>query len=123
MNELNRKLAKWAGFIEGDIKKHYYWETFGARVAKWQEPGKEWHIKLPNFTESFDALFEWIVPELKEIDIEFDFTFTEDEGGRMCEVTLQPFTGYGNTRVYYSARDYNPALALCLAIEKLIEVK
>ncbi|KKM22871.1 hypothetical protein LCGC14_1620920 [marine sediment metagenome] len=43
--DLNRKLAEWAGFTEADIKKHYYFEIGGERLPKWQELGREWHIK------------------------------------------------------------------------------
>lgn len=68
--ELNEDMARRAGFIEGDIKHHYYWNIGGNRVAKWIEPktkrnyGVTVYCKLPNFTKSTDACFEWLTPYL-----------------------------------------------------------
>ena len=68
--ELNEEMARRAGFIKGDIKHHYYWDISGERVAKWIEPrtkqnyGVTIHRKLPSFTSSTDACFEWLTPYL-----------------------------------------------------------
>ena len=110
--ELNKKLAVWAGFREADIKKHYYFEVGGERVAKWQEPGRYWHIKLPNFTESLDACFKWLVPKLVSGDIHIEwYTTVEDTAVELKRAT---------TTVAFVCQP-NPALAFCLAIERLID--
>ena len=109
--KLNRYLLKWAGFVEGDIKKHYYHEVGGERLPKWREPGREWHIKPPNFPRSMDACFEWLVPKIDKWNITKPFKTSK-------YVVANVWLG----TKYTSAEAGNPALALCLAVEKLVGV-
>ena len=99
--ELKRKLAKWAGF---EFRAE---SGFG---KCWIDPIEHRHWKLPDFTESLDACFKWLVPKLLGAGMDVDLANTskgwafiiigsEGEIGREAET---------------------PALALCLAIEKLI---
>jgi len=100
--ELNKKLAEWAGFK---------WDGRG-----WHYPrvGEKAHVvycpDLPNFTQSLDACFEWLVPKLKYVII--------SNWNKKKRPTVSVFDGEG-TCFMESAE--TPALALCLAIEKLID--
>lgn len=113
--ELNRKLSKWAWFVEADIKKHYYWEVGGKRCAKWLEPNTTYHIKLPRFTQSLDACFKWLVPKLNKMGIRIHM-ITQPRGRNdyFCSMGGKWFP-------YQTVYAETPALALCLAIEKLID--
>jgi len=102
-DELNTKLLKFAGFEQADIKKHYYWKL-GERYPKWKEPNSSYNYKPPNFTDPGIGIaycFKWLVPKLKELGI----------AGSILYVWLPKII----------VNDEEPALALCLAISKLIE--
>jgi len=118
---LNKKLAEWAGFKEGSIKKHYYFEVGGNRLPKWQEPGKEWHIKLPNFTQSLDACLKWLLPKSTIDDIRF-ILFASSWGAMSCviEAMGERFQSW----VGYPSQTITPelfAMSFCLAFEELID--
>ncbi len=108
--ELNKKLLEFAGFEEADIKKHYYWQTSDEKVALRIEPyeGRDagYHVKPPNFTESLDACFKWLVPKVSRL-----YIYRPAKGA--------PITVRVNGK--YREEAETPALALCLAIEKLID--
>lgn len=95
MNELNKKLAEWAGL-------HPRERSDGHTIER---------IDQPNFTNSLDACFKWLVPKLQGM------------GATVCLDILLTCTLA--TIVYkaemYEASEKVPALALCLAIEKLID--
>jgi len=93
MNELNKKLAQWAGIT-------FY-------VGGWKYPDGSTGCSV-NFTESLDACVEWLVPNLLYVAIGFEI------GANPKAIVLgknDKATGEAETL----------ALALCLAIEKLIE--
>lgn len=117
--ELNKKLAEWAGFycLEG------LWTIRDEDVLE---------VRLPDFTQSLDACFKWLVPKVHTVG-----------RGMLLELKAEPYKGY-NAQVkdgkvqwaaYISERGYvsgewsawtgrhaeSPALALCLAIEALID--
>ncbi len=55
--ELNIKLAEWAGFTGVELSGNYLWGL---------EPGKVYkdgRVRLPVFTQSLDACFKWLVPK------------------------------------------------------------
>lgn len=94
--KLNEKLAKWGGLEVDDI------------FDMWKYPP-------PNFTDSLDACFKWLVPKLPDYD---GIEFWESTEGWVCDIVYgisiedeRQVAGIGS----------NPALALCLAIEKLID--
>lgn len=101
--ELRKKLAEWAGF------KHGWFD--------WRYPDGEYWRELPNFTESLDPCFKWFGPKLEYFfEFRFNETLWKDEDKRWrCRLFNKGFKdrfeSYGNT----------PALALCRAIEKLID--
>lgn len=119
MNELNKKLLEFAGFKEADIKKHYYFELGGERRAKWIEPDTDYHIKPPDFTSPTWGIaycFKWLVPKLFAVDIHTIWTSTETVYEAYMAVA------HKDSDNDYRATELTPALALCLAIEKLIKV-
>jgi len=104
MNELNKKLAEWVEF------KKYMNEAYPDRVwDEWIYPdGKGWTREL-NFTQSLDACFKWLVPKVNgvfhyDLDMGRHTWFVKQIGKEMC-------IGEAET----------PALALCRAIEKIID--
>lgn len=117
MKELNKKLAEWAGFVEADIKKHYYWETGGERVAKWRRPDTDYsyHVRLPDFTDSLDDCFKWLVPKGNL----FQIIFTDPSGNnQLPRCDIRPL---GGEDIYEFGETF--AIALCKAMEKLIGEK
>ena len=129
MNELNQKLAEWVGF------KEQFSSDSGA--VGWQYPDDpyppegEFYVKgLPDFTKSLDACFKWLVPKLQETgtgySIEFIHNKTEDYSKRFECVLLHEYYGInsyfgGANKINTYSDKFDPALALCLAISKLIE--
>jgi len=111
MNELNKKLAEWAGLTH--IQTWQFSDSFHIEFR-----ASDGMIYFPlAFTESLDACFKWLVPKLKE-DESFwsSYDFTEVVAPPAWEVTL---CKWGGTEFVGEAE--TPALALCLAIEKLID--
>ena len=108
--ELNKKLAEWAGFEFS----HRNTGALGRSADWWIYPNGGYTSELPGFTQSLDACFKWLVPKLNNCELtsfhkstltlRYHFTSGAKEDGNT-------YWSYGNT----------PALALCLAIEKLID--
>ena len=101
--ELNEKLARWAGFSQ----------TVGESLEGiWTFPERSISSHtLPDFTSSLDACLKWLVPEIREIGYSVNLCISEY--GVLAAI-YDP--------VYYNERDkYNIALALCKAIEQLID--
>jgi len=103
--ELNKKLAEWAGFT--DIRQ-------GAeRLVGITPDGKL--LSGIVFTQSLDACFKWLVPKL------WVCQYVLDEGIFHVWVVSRP-SKEGKAPPRCSALDeFNPALALCLAISELID--
>ena len=101
--ELNKKLAEWAGFQEK------WGEIIAPNGAIW------WENELPNFTQSLDACFKWLVPRLWICNITLEEGIFWD-----VHVSIPDYHGR-NKHGSGQALSENPALALCLAIEKLID--
>ena len=110
MNELNKKLAEWAGF--------HYQEEDGYHYRGWIYADSlnqsRRYISELNFTQSLDACFKWLVPKIDKthhLTIELNWNrFTTE---------LYLLDGFGSGK--YVGEAETPALALCLAIEKLID--
>ncbi len=101
--ELNKKLAEWAGFEFDDdwSDDRPYKSPDGVILHNWK-----------HFTESLDTCFKWLVPKVVNGDIHIE-TYTTDEE---TAVTLMRAC---DTVAW--ACDKSPALALCKAIERLID--
>jgi len=114
MDELNKKLAEWAGFIEmEDIYK-------GNRyTVGWEYPDDSELGKLPNFTKSLDACFKWLVPKLYKQYI------NPIELKVLCPLANCPDFWVVDISTQHesieSANGKSFALAFCLALEKLID--
>ena len=104
--ELNKKLAEWAGF------EHKVVDIAGgeAQVDHWYYGTQSFIFFPPNFTDSLNACFKWLVPKLKRWELG-----SNAEGSSYAIVSdrIQKYPS--------EAQAKTPALALCLAISKLIE--
>jgi len=128
--KLNEKLAKWAGFRQLPVgKSGFHWERY-KRVGNWMPPDKTetWQSKayLPNFTDSFDAYKEWLVPNLEFVSVEWSCQPSVSREGHarafirtMANLPTQGAVG-GLT---FKAVGRTQSLALCLAVEKLIDTQ
>jgi len=110
--ELNRKLAEWAGFTSKMEWYHGGLRFPSYEYREWTAPNSNCK-KLPNFTESLDACFKWLVPNLLHYHLQR--VQHTDAPSHYARVQLR----LGQLREAYAE---TPALALCLAIEKLMEV-
>ena len=106
---LNKKLAEWAGFI------HDHWgdELFIIYPNK-----KTIKPEPPDFTKSLDACFEWLVPKLRPT-YWAGVSYNSFWQGRGDTYEGEVRDNNMSMRIYKIAE--TPALALCLAIEKLID--
>lgn len=106
--ELNKKLAEWAGI------------TFF--VGGWKYPDGTKGSSV-NFTKSLDACFKWLVPKLKPEVVKLipiaGIEMFKDYGKKWgCILTPERWVG----KISAIADDNSsPALALCLVIKKLID--
>ena len=99
--ELNKKLAEWAGFLPPICDADYH-----MRQPTKYKPC----LEIPHFTDSLDACFKWLIPKLDGYTISYSPEKCAHEAiARSCN------------RYFNSWHETNPALALCLAIEKLID--
>lgn len=96
--EKNKKLAEWAGFV--GIIDYPNKASIGHPSTK-----SGLFIKL-DFTQSLDACFKWLVPKLS------DYFIGSSVDGHTATVW--------NISYSYGAKAETPALALCKAIERLI---
>ena len=112
MEELNKKLAEWAGFKRLPMgNKGFHFER-AEKVMNWMPPGGDswWDSMpfLPNFADSLNACFEWLVPKaIEQIKTKSNFV-------------LSDFSAYVLLFGRWLDEGFD-ALALCKAIEKLID--
>jgi len=118
--ELKRKMGE---FAEPDLPYYYSKILVGEdgsfikeekQIGYWVKDGMAYR-ELPDFTESLDACFEWLVPKLSIEGYGVEIKNYSD-GKFGARVTL--------TKSVWESEDAEaetPALALCLAIEKLID--
>ena len=116
--ELNRKLAEWAGFKRlPKGNKGFHFECT-EKIMNWMPPNAtEWWesvTHLPNFPLSLDACFKHLVPKLMRGQCEVHTGMPDKRGQAFARVW------YGFYK-HYEAYAETPALALCRAIEKLID--
>lgn len=112
---LNRKLVKWAGFTS--MSKGLAVEETG--VEYWtRPPNSERAIPLPSFIESLDACFKWLVPKL-DLD---SIVFHQEGDFWYCNLSCWDIKdGYIGHKPEIEAVGETPSLALCKAIEELID--
>ena len=110
---LKRKLAEWAGWKYKADSPYSRETSYG-----WQAPNDWlWQNSPPDLTNSLDACFKWIVPENCSV------CFNHMKGNVVCLLTIPKGTGIYGSYVISSGKvsKGEDALALCLAIEKLID--
>lgn len=112
--ELKKKLAEWR-FGKDGVK---YGKTLDDKLViyrrtRWIEEDEEWGIEiLEDLTQSLDACFKWLVPKLVSGDIHIEwYTRVDDTAVELKRAT---------STIAFVCQP-SPALALCLAIEKLID--
>lgn len=98
------ELAKFAGF--NLVPRFGGTDT---REALWQYPNGDHSRALPNFPESLDDCFKWLEPGLAYYHID-----NQDKPEHWAMVSIDGIH-------YRDSYAETPALALCLAIEKLID--
>jgi len=131
--ELNKKLAEWAGFTKiiqlgsclcGYPPNFIYknWNKLSVGM-----------FPIPNFTQSLDACFRWLVPKFKEMCT----SRSDYKGFGTCDNSVHIFLrlcegqGWATKGWLASIRGFrtetmvegvdSPALAFCRALEKFIE--
>lgn len=108
MNELNKKLAEWRGFV--DAHKGIEGKT---GISYWYPRGVDdfYNRKssLPDFTKSLDACEKWLFPKLLSASMSWV------KGLRFMWIIEL------DVDHRYEGLAETSALALCLAIEKLID--
>ena len=122
MNELNKKLAEWAGFGWERTKRNTL-DCFGREtdLRKWRHASMDEGIgymtdACPNFTESLDACFKWLVPKVTRELADIDLSTDREAMYKLFSLWIEEFW-------LPRAQPISLALALCLAIEKLIGEK
>ena len=108
-HELNKKLAEWVGFhkIEPNIS-----------VDWWRPDGHHEGSKLPSFTQSLDACFKWLEPELYRRG--YAYLLYRVKGSKHGAIIGKQDED-GITNPYVKEIAETPVLALCLTVEKLID--
>ena len=114
--ERNEKLAKWAGFVYFDHPP-----VFGPNLNNiktgWYYPGEEPCYHLPDFKNSVDLCFKWLVPELNKRGYYYElFQWNNNEHKA---VIIKP-TKYWADIIASEITD-TPASALAEAIGKVID--
>lgn len=113
VQKLNKKLAEWAGFAYQEemvsIKDEIHDASTPRLVRAWVSPIGFLQRWPPNFIQSLDACFRWLVPKLDGVGV---------VDGLKYGYFLGTASKNGN---FYQHEAQSPALALCLAIEKLID--
>lgn len=110
LKKLNREVAEWAEFKRlpwGNKSWHY---ELTKKVMNWLYPDGTDHDRLPDFPDDLNACAKYVWPLLWVCDMQllegifYIFTVGHPRYG-------SPITG---------PADENPALAFCLALEKLL---
>ncbi len=110
--ELDKKLAEWAGFKAGEVftqgmlTGHQHFDAPDGTAFL--------DIDMPNFTQSLDACFKWLVPKLNLLwGSTGRLEFHPGKGITTCYIFL-------SNGVFEGASEES-SLALCLALEKLAD--
>lgn len=111
--KLNKRRAVWAGFyFVTDDDEHL-----------WIYPDEVQHKgDLPDFPHSLDACFKWLVPKLLT-QLDPDTRKVVLQHGRTKEMDWYFWFEDWRAPLYHWAHAETPALALCLAIDKLIDIQ
>jgi len=140
MEELNRKLAEWI-FPPPECRVEGVYDRFIAIDGQFTQEAEdyilshdsslkgslkvgEWYRyeNIPILTNSLDACFKWLVPKLEEY---YAYVLLQDESGGerywVCEIYPDCLLSRKGYKALSVEEGETPALALCKAIEKLID--
>jgi len=115
--ELNRKLAEWAGLVYDEGAEYIGGggnNNNNLMYGLWFPPdnSQDGTPCPPPFTQSLGACFKWLAPKVLRNGYTIEaYTTTEDTAVNIARA--------GETKAWDCKPEY--ALALCLAIEKLID--
>ena len=114
MEELKKKIAEWLGFIRNK-------QNLGRGSEHlWLRPDSKIGT-LPDFPNDLNACFEYIVPKLIRCEIWRNLTY-KDGGIVGGDWSALVSTGdHSTSHPLETGVDETPALALCRAVEKLIQ--
>ena len=114
MSDLNRRLAKWAGFYESSGPSLW-----------WMRPNRTIYGRNhPDFTHSLDLCFKWLEPELFKQGYRYCLQQRQLPGvGEGHQMDLRIYGGDGRSFREFSGFDKEPAMAFCNAVGKLMEAK
>lgn len=122
--ELNIKLA--THFL--GIKKIYYGDWDEDKISPMFIPSsKPWRthsidaIPVPNFTSSLDACFRWLTPKIEYVEVVIFCDKERGSGKQGLGYSAQLRDEADNIKGHSPEWYETPSLALCLAIEKLID--
>ena len=126
MSELNEKLAGQAGIKvlgkspAGEPEGSLWGEIDMTGFALY--PGETVARRLCDFPSDLNACFKWLVPKLKEksSDVCIYFAISEDDTVWTCEIEISRYKGESRAAIEETVAE-TPALALCVAIEQLID--
>ena len=115
--ERNKKLAAWAELgIKHSFKPIGFDNMVECIKCGSGKPPIFKYCNSPNFTQSLDACFELLVPK------ECSVAFNHSKGKVTCLLTIPKGKGfYGSNTFVGQTNSGEDALALCLAIEKIID--
>ena len=120
MEELNKKLLDLAGFKKANLHPLYWYPAGGASLSE---------EELPDFPNSLDCCFKWLVPKLAErYNLDGVLLFIRWTIQRESLLERSRIPGGWDAEIWFRDRQNiegiwaaTPALALCKAIEKLID--
>lgn len=122
--ELNERLAKWAGFeILGIIPAHTPPESLWGEIdmsGLWVYPDKTTKREIV-FPQSLDSCFKWLVPKLQLEGKVVDIYAHEHKGFTVAILDIINSIPTFSPKHVAERTDDNAALALCRAIEQLID--
>ena len=110
--KLNEKLALWAGF------KYERHEGPVLHGDMWKWPAGIILPSAPNFIDSFDMCFQWLMPKLSYVLLEVN---PNSEKGPESYYWASVSDSANFQEYQAEANKEHVALALCLAIEKVID--
>ena len=120
MNELNVKLARWAGFIWHDYEVFETERYTRTDDPYWESPSGRKLCAVMRFTINLNAIFKWLVPKLLAQDLYIGIG-AEKSGWECWIFEGEPIEGDPFQEYEVKVLADTPALAICKAIEQLID--
>ena len=112
MEELNKKLAEWAGLQRVHILPDASFNDLPGGCYAWDNQ----YRVFCNFTDSLAVCEKWLMPKLTQ---NYYLNLSVDDLGADARIYRKVKSTSGDLVALY--QDKTPALALCKAIEKLID--